>query len=608
MIVPNDEMVVFPYTESLEVIECDYRHKTFQYLWRARTSLSNGLMFGGKTKVQAGLQWYEFGRLTASKLRIPLSIAFCNITTHNHFVLERGKTVLNSHALVIKLHAESTLLEHSQLIGVLNSSVAWFWMKQMCHSKGGGGIGGGIATEAWEQFAELTASPLKKLPLPATYPTELAEVIQELADERMRIAPERLIMQVVPTGERLAAASSRAQEILLRMIALQEELDWRCYRLYGLLDEDLTTSIGTVPPIRLGERAFEIVMAGKMAAGELETTWFERHRSTPISEIPSHWPEDYRKLIESRIQVMESDRNIALIEQPECKRRWNLEPWEEQERRALRTWLLNRMDDGRYWSALELATCARLADRFQSDDEFRQVAELYRGRSDFDWAALVTELVEAEAVPLLAVLRYSDSGLWKHGIWERTWELQRQEDRIDSAVETDAGISERLKAEVARKRKAEVIGEIPPPPRYDSKDFRKSTYWSLRGKLDVPKERFVRFPYCERDVDPTTVIAWAGWDHLELSRAIAAYYECVKNQEGWTTERRIPLLAGIIELLPWLKQWHNDIHPTYHERMGDFFQQFVEDEARAMEMTLDQIRGWTPPVQSRTRGRKKRNT
>ena len=28
----------------------------------------------------------------------------------------------------------------------------------------------------------------------------------------------------------------------LRMIALQEELDWQCYRLYGLIEEDLTQS------------------------------------------------------------------------------------------------------------------------------------------------------------------------------------------------------------------------------------------------------------------------------------------------------------------------------------------------------------------------------
>jgi hypothetical protein len=130
----------------------------------------------------------------------------------------------------------------------------------------------------------------------------------------------------------------------------------------------------------------------------------------------------------------------------------------------------------------------------------------------------------------------------------------------------------------------------------------------MRGKLDVPKERFISFPFCERDVDSTPIIGWAGWDHLQQAQAIAAYYERVKNYEGWMPNRRVPLLTGILELIPWLKQWHNDIHPEFHERMGDFFQQFVEDEARAMEMTVDQIRQWIPPVQSRTRGGKKRNT
>ena len=108
-------------------------------------------------------------------------------------------------------------------------------------------------------------------------------------------------------------------------------------------------------------------------------------------------------------------------------------------------------------------------------------------------------------------------------------------------------------------------------------------------------------------MDPTPVIAWAGWDHLQLARAIAAYYERVKNQEGWTPERRIPLLTGILELLPWLKQWHNEIHPEFHERMGDFFEQFVQDEARAMEVTVEQIQVWAPPAQA-VRARRRRNS
>jgi hypothetical protein len=337
----------------------------------------------------------------------------------------------------------------------------------------------------------------------------------------------------------------------------------------------------------------------------LETAWFERHGSTPITEIPSHWPEDYRKLVQRRIQVIETDRNIALIEQPEYKRRWNTELWEEQEQRALRTWLLNRMEDARYWSTLELTSCARVADRLQRDAEFRQVAELYRGRPDFDWTALVTELVEAESVPCLALLRYTESGLRTRAVWERVWELQRAEDRIDAEVQADGSIPEGIKAEAAKKRKAEEIGDIPPPPKYESKDFRRSSYWGLRGKLDVPKERFVSFPHCERDVDRTPVIGWAGWDHLQLAQAMAAYYERVKNHEGWTPQRRMPLLAGILELLPWLKQWHNEIHPEFQERMGDFFEQFVQDEARAMEVTVEQIRGWSPPAQP-ARGRRRR--
>ena len=58
-----------------------------------------------------------------------------------------------------------------------------------------------------------------------------------------------------------------------------------------------------------------------------------------------------------------------------------------------------------------------------------QVAALYRGRADFDLAALVAELVEGESVPFLPILRYKASGLRKREVWERTWELQREEDR-----------------------------------------------------------------------------------------------------------------------------------------------------------------------------------
>ena len=99
--------------------------------------------------------------------------------------------------------------------------------------------------------------------------------------------------------------------------------------------------------------------------------------------------------------LIESNQYINLIERPEYKRRWNTEPWEEQEKRALRNWLLDRLEDERYWPEPQLQTTRTLADRAQFDGEWMQVAELYRGYAGFDVPALVAELVEAEAVPFL---------------------------------------------------------------------------------------------------------------------------------------------------------------------------------------------------------------
>ena len=61
--------------------------------------------------------------------------------------------------------------------------------------------------------------------------------------------------------------------------------------------DDLIVLGADAPPIALGQRAFEIVLARQVAASEIETTWFERHGSTPITEVPRGWPADYRNLV-----------------------------------------------------------------------------------------------------------------------------------------------------------------------------------------------------------------------------------------------------------------------------------------------------------------------
>jgi hypothetical protein len=79
----------------------------------------------------------------------------------------------------------------------------------------------------------------------------------------------------------------------------------------------------------------------------------------------------------------------------------------------------------------------------------------------------------------------------------------------------------------------------------------------------------------------------------------------MKDNEGWEPARLQPLLAGLDELVPWLQQWHNELDPTYGERMGDYYAAFVRDEARALGFTLEDLRGWRPAVVAAKRGRRK---
>jgi hypothetical protein len=350
------------------------------------------------------------------------------------------------------------------------------------------------------------------------------------------------------------------------------------------LDEALESE--APPEINLGERAFEIMTARRMADGGQQTRWFEWLGVKPVIDLPSHWPNAYKSLIERRIALIETDRMIGLVESANCKRRWESVAWESIERAALKNWLLARLESPHYWKTNrdqppQLTTTNRLADLARRDEEFHLVAKLYAGHADFDPSKLVADLVGGEAVPFLPVLRYADTGLRKRAQWEQTWEMQRRDDS------------------------GEGVGKIPVPPKYQTKDFLRVDFWRLRGGLDLDEERWISYPGCERGADGSLPIAWAGWDHLQQAMALASYFIDMKEREGWSRERLQPLLAGLLELVPWLKQWHNEMNPDFGARMGDYYESFVSDEARALQFTLDDLRAWKPPVTAAKRGRKK---
>jgi hypothetical protein len=642
------EVAVFPYDSELQPLSGADGHVCLRYLWLARTVLANNKMFGGKTKVESGLNWFEFGRLTREKLRSPLTIAYALVATHSQFVLDRERNIFKNSVYVIKLPEGATERDHLRLVGFANSSTACFWFKQVLHNKGSS-VDQNHArqrTSPFEDFYAFNGSPIGRLPIPQGDVEHLSESIDRLARQLGLSGPDNTIRsdaQTKPLRGELSSWQDCCQELRGEMIRLQEDLDWQCYRLYGLIEEDLTYEAESFP-IQLGQRTFEIVLARKMARGEVQTTWFERHGSTPITDLPADWPDDYRRLVERRIEVIESNPQIALIEQPEYKRRWNTEPWESQVERALREKLLNVLErlcdfDGRMgkpvfssgWSEedlppeergtgarvvaaqvisippVKLRSVAEFADLARHSDEFTNVGEVYRNDSAFNVQNLVEELVAAESVPLLPILRYKPAGLRKREQWEETWELQRAEDVIDARTKLPQDNPQHLTEQDATDIKRREVGDIPVPPKYKSSDFISSggaRYWSLRGKLDVPKERWVSFPYCEGE-DGTLMIAWAGYNHLQLARAISTYYVDVQERLGGRDDPRlVPLLACLIELLPWLKQWHNEVDPEFGMAMGDYFEGFINEEARQMGKTVDEIRAWEPPKKSGGRRRK----
>ena len=590
--------VLFPY--SSDIVLCE-EQEVARLLWPVRTMLAARRDFTKKTYAECGRPYWEYHQIPVDRNRVPLSITFAFVATHNHFVLDRGGKVFKQTAPIIELPADATEDDHLGLLGLLNSSTACFWGRATLFPRGGYPDG------RWQERLEWDGTKLLQFPVLADRPLTLARRIDGLAQELARTLPASLVPQSVPSASSLHTARTCARELRERLIALQEELDWRCYQLYDLTEDNLCLTDGDVPLVRLGERAFEIVLARKMVTGEVQTKWFERHRSTPVTEIPAQWPAAYRTVVRRRIETIEKNASITLIEQPEYKRRWNDEPWEAQQERALRRWLLDRLEAPTLWSDTRLTTTAALADRLREDAEFLQVAALYAGRPDFDVARLVDRLVDDESAPLLPVLRYKPSGLRKRAAWEHTWKLQRMEDAIDARIELPEADPERLTPEAAAALKAAEVGAVPVPPRYASADFRKGTWWRLRGKLDVPKERFVSLPGCERDADPSLVVGWAGWNALEQSRAVAGYFSRMREQEGWTAERLTPLLAALLELLPWVRQYHNAPDPEFDVGMGDYFEAFVDDEARALSLTRDALQAWTPPVGT-GRSRRRRAT
>jgi hypothetical protein len=175
----------------------------------------------------------------------------------------------------------------------------------------------------------------------------------------------------------------------------------------------------------------------------------------------------------------------------------------------------------------------------------------------------------------------------------QTPELLAAEARLTAAQANMTEAHQELEWAETHHRKVRKL--IPVPSKYEQSDFRDSKYFRLRGKLDVPRERFINYPGAASDLDAQPVYGWAGWNHLQRALALLQLYYHRKLEERWPPERLIPLLAGLEELLPWVRQWHADErHPDTGEHYADAFEAHIHAGCSELGVTRSQLLSWTP--------------
>lgn len=538
--------VVFPYDDEMNVLPIEAATLEVAYLRPFYPKTRHRKRFG-TPMLERGLTPYELQEIYPEKLRTLLTITFAEVATHNHFVLDRGGKLFKQTAPVIKLPASAQEVDYLALLGLLNSSVSCFWMKQVFHKKAHASQRHHPdPARAAYQFGStgMQAFPVPEFGQRRDSVIELARAIDDCARRRSALLDGAAIEGLVTSSktaraldEKLTARWHEADILRERMVALQEELDWLVYVAFGLAPVECLIDPKRYRDLTCprGSRSFELkagrtstVRAGGRALD------LDEGEAPPVGTLPEWVKDTWRRREEATAAASE----LQMLETPVFKRAWRdteqniAEPEYRRRKDAsdLEEWFAERVERQAATRSTSFSL-GQLVAALQDDPSVLVVAEVLAGRPDFSLDALVAQIFASESVPQHRFHVYTEAGLAKRAAWEEAWALQRRE---------DAG---------------EKIDAIPEPPEYSqgsrgkSTDFVRTEYWRLRGKLDVPKERFIAFTEVPGRSGVETLYGWAGWTAQQRVKAILAIDEELEDASVPLADR-IGLLDSAWRLLP----------------------------------------------------------
>ena len=566
---------------------------TYRFFWRFREFLwarrSRASKFA-PLRTLPGSVFYEYPFYSPASYNSP-GICFAFVSTHNHFAISSGGVLFNRTAPMIRIMEKSTVstpddndeldgeevsdVSHKarpdaverpgesdrvsisillSTVALLNSSALNFWMKQNFHDKGNGGIGGGIANEEWERFFEFDRAKIGRMPLAtkdAAAHAALSHALAVAAQQRSEQLPAKTLSSTWdPSDIQLKLDASKECYLALthRMVALQEELDWLTYGSYGLVDPaPPTLKPDDTEPLAPGHRPFEILFAraDDEADDEEKSAWWSRHGHDRVTEIPPHYSEAMRTRIQARMDLIEGDPKLQLIEQAAYKRRWQTPNLDAETKSAAESYLLDRLEDlfapGGPLAKPTPYRLEQITDAWSRDPRTKAVARVWKG-GDVDLTLAAEQLLRAHGLPDNPRRIYTPEGLRTLAVWQKTWALQDLEDQGKPLVDPDTG---------------KPLDTIELPPKFDRTHFQSADAFSIRGKLNVPRERFIVFA----DLKPPRY-GWNGWRDTDRALAQVDAYSLAETDPQdplppptAADPRRCGPTLGLWDSLPDVRRW-----------------------------------------------------
>ena len=236
-----------------------------------------------------------------------------------------------------------------------------------------------------------------------------------------------------------------------------------------------------------------------------------------------------------RLDAIRDNPNIALIERPEYKRRWLREPWDDQVQRRPAV-VAARPPGVRPLLARPDADAAR-ADQCRTPWPSAPSTTPTSSR----WPP------STPAGPTSRCRSWSRS--WSRPSRCRSCPCCGTSPRAWPSGRSGSGPG----TSSAARTPARTSGRSPCRPSTPRPTSSRPTSGGCGASSTCPRSGSSATRTARRDGDPSLVVGWAGWDHLQQATALAAYYDRMKTREGWPAERLVPLLAGLDQLLLWLK-------------------------------------------------------